>query len=288
VVLDADAIGHALLDQRPARDEVLARFGETILDRSAGGDGPPRIDRRALGALVFEHAGSLRDLERILHPRMRGTFERAIARAARKGQARAVVLDAAILFEAGWNDLCDRVVFVDAPEDQRRARLAAQRGWGPEVLAARERAQWPLDRKRTAADFILRNDAAPEALHEEAQRLWGQVTQAPSPARPPRPSRAGPARRGRTPRPPRRGEMNLPDPRAGLRADRPVAHRPRSSLTDGTEPESRSPSHRDLIPPHRRGRPGAEAAPPLCRAPASARSGRRVSGPSPSRFLCPS
>jgi dephospho-CoA kinase len=188
VVLDADAIGHALLEQRPARDAVLARFGPEVLIRAAvgdgDGDGPPRIDRRALGALVFAHPGSLRDLERILHPRMRRTFERAIARTARRGRALAVVLDAAILFEAGWDVLCDRVVFVDAPEDQRRARLAAQRGWSPEVLEARERAQWPLDRKRRAADLLLRNDSDRDALRPEAQRLWDQVTRVPSRPRP--------------------------------------------------------------------------------------------------------
>jgi dephospho-CoA kinase len=183
-VLDADAIGHALLDQRPARDEALARFGPGILVPSAGSVEPPRIDRRALGALVFEHPGALRDLERILHPRMRRTFERAIARAIRKGQARAVVLDAAILLEAGWNDLCDRVVFVETPEDQRRQRLAEQRGWSPETLAARERAQWPLDQKLHAADAVLRNDSGPEALPQEATRLWDQLLRGPGSPRP--------------------------------------------------------------------------------------------------------
>ena len=81
------------------------------------------------GTIVFGQPGALRRLEAILHPRMCRTFERAIARTVRRGQARAVVLDAAILLEAGWNTLCDRIVFVDAPRDQRLARLSAARGW---------------------------------------------------------------------------------------------------------------------------------------------------------------
>src|SRR5438105_238572 len=85
-VLDADAVGHALLQQRPARDRVLARFGAGILDRSGPADAPAPINRRALGAIVFQHPTSLRDLEAILHPRMRQTFARAIARAVRKGE----------------------------------------------------------------------------------------------------------------------------------------------------------------------------------------------------------
>jgi dephospho-CoA kinase len=214
-VLDADAIGHALLDQRPARDEVLDRFGPGVLDPSSGGDGPSRIDRRALGALVFGHPPALRDLEKILHPRMRRTFERAIARAMRKGEARGVVLDAAILLETGWNDLCDRVVFVDSPEDQRRVRLAGQRGWGPETLAARERAQWPLDQKRRAADVVLPNDSGPDALRQEATRLWDQLLRGSGPPRTLRPP-PGPSvrpRRDATASPP--GGGSIPSTRNG-------------------------------------------------------------------------
>ena len=173
-VLDADAIGHALLDQTPARDQVLKRFGPEILDRSGTGtdEAPARIDRRALGAIVFADPKLLKDLETILHPRMRRTFERAIERDIRNKKVPAVVLDAAVLFEAGWNALCDSVVFVDAPREQRLARLSADRGWNPEALDVRERAQKPLEAKRQQADHVLVNDADPEALREEVSRLW--------------------------------------------------------------------------------------------------------------------
>src|SRR4051794_3481849 len=102
VVIDADSVGHALLDQRPGRDLVVARFGPQILapsgeaEAEAATDGspspPPAIDRRTLGAIVFKQPSALRQLEAILHPRMRRTFERAIARTVRRGQARCVVI----------------------------------------------------------------------------------------------------------------------------------------------------------------------------------------------------
>jgi dephospho-CoA kinase len=222
-VLDADAVGHALLEQRPARDLVLERFGPAILDRSAPagadegtGPAPPRIDRRALGALVFNDAAALRALEAILHPRMRRTFERAIARAQRGGRARAVVLDAAILLEAGWNDLCDLVVFVDAPRDQRLARVAEQRGWTAEQLEARERAQWPAERKRERADVVLVNDSDPERLRAEIDaRVWGRIAQGPPASETsPRPPRE-PARTSRRRSPSPTGSRHRrPGPRA--------------------------------------------------------------------------
>ena len=168
-VIDADAVGHAVLRRRAVRDELAARFGAGILDPS----GP--IDRRALGAIVFADPEARRDLEAIVHPRMRRLFERAIDRAARRGEAKAVVLDAAILLEAGWDVLCDRIIFVAAPRDQRLARLAEQRGWTETVLQARERAQWPSDRKRARADAIVANDAGIDRLAEQIAQLWPRL-----------------------------------------------------------------------------------------------------------------
>jgi dephospho-CoA kinase len=186
-VLDADAVGHALLRQRPAREQVLRRFGPEVLD--ADGE----VDRRKLGALVFDDPPARRDLEAILHPKMRRTFEKAIARAVRRGEARAIVLDAAILLEVGWDDLCDLVAFVDASAEVRLGRLAAQRGWGPVEVEARERAQWPLDRKRAAADLTLTNDGDPAALAAEVDRLWARLAAPPPPSRrrPPEPAARG-------------------------------------------------------------------------------------------------
>jgi len=182
-VLDADAVGHALLQQSPARDLVYARFGDEVLDPAG------LIDRAALGAIVFSHPSARGDLEAILHPRMRKTFERAIGRAQRRGDVPAVVLDAAVLYEAGWSTLCDLAAFVDAPEDQRLARVAAQRGWTAEVLAAREAAQLPLDGKRSRAGLVVRNDAGPDELREQVDALWTRLQTPPRPK-----SRIGPRR----------------------------------------------------------------------------------------------
>ncbi|GIW86665.1 MAG: dephospho-CoA kinase [Isosphaeraceae bacterium] len=167
-VLDADAIGHALLDQPPTRQAILRRFGPSVLCP----DNPDKIHRPALAALVFNHPDQLRDLERILHPRMRLTFEKAIARTLRRHAAPAIVLDAAILFEAGWDDLCDVIWFIDTPRPLRLQRLAASRGWSPQTLQAREAAQWPLDQKKRAASAIIPNTGDTQQLHAHVARLW--------------------------------------------------------------------------------------------------------------------
>jgi dephospho-CoA kinase len=136
------------------------------------------IDRRALGAIVFNDPVARKSLESIVHPRMRRTFEKAIARVIRRGQARAVVLDAAILYEAGWNKLCDHVLYVEAPRELRLARLAAARGWDEVTLSARESAQWALVEKRGRAEFEVSNGSDQEALGPRVQRVWTSMLSA--------------------------------------------------------------------------------------------------------------
>lgn len=164
-VIDADTVGHALLDQRPVREQVVEAFGANILE-PAGSDEDlaARIDRRVLAAIVFKDAAALKTLEAILHPRMRHTFEKAIARVARQGQATAVVLDAAVLFEARWDGLCDHVLFLDAPRELRLARLKEQRGWDEGRLTEREAAQGPLDRKKERASLVVFNSGTTDEL----------------------------------------------------------------------------------------------------------------------------
>jgi dephospho-CoA kinase len=90
-----------------------------------------------------------------------------------------VVLDAAIMMEAGWDRLCDRLVFVEAPREERLRRVAPQRGWSAEELALREAAQLPLTEKRCRADHVLDNSASLDDLERQVDDLlarWGLAT----------------------------------------------------------------------------------------------------------------
>ena len=181
-VIDADAVGHELLEDPAIRDRVVERFGAGVVESARPGEsGSPRISRRALGAIVFHEAGARRDLESILHPAMRDRFLHTIRGLAREGGRPCIVLDAAVLLEAGWDDLCDRIAFVDAPRAVRLQRVGESRGWSEEALAARERSQWPLEEKRRRADWIIANDGTPARLEREADRLLGRLGADPSP-----------------------------------------------------------------------------------------------------------
>ncbi len=185
-VIDADAVGHELLTDPTIRARIVERSGPGVLETGDGSTRRPNpaISRRALGAVVFADPAALRDLEAILHPAMRERFRREIDRVACEGRAPCIVLDAAVLLEAGWHDLCDHVVYVDAPRDERLRRVAAARGWTVSMLEARERSQWPADRKRCRADWILGNDGDLDRLGRELDRLVARLRSMDAPVEP--------------------------------------------------------------------------------------------------------
>ena len=184
VAFSDDLAREAYLD--PAiRDQLLAWWGDRVLERrsgdAAGGGSAPSIDRRAVAEIVFASPDDRALLEGLVHPWIARRRE-ALFAAAPAG-TRALVIDAPLLHEAGLAGLCDRVIFVETPEEQRISRAQATRGWTPAELARREAAQWPLDRKRSLADHVVRNDGDPASLRAQVRAVLDEACPRPgSPA----------------------------------------------------------------------------------------------------------
>jgi dephospho-CoA kinase len=119
----------------------------------------------------FQQApGELAYLEQLTHPHIGRCLRERIVELSRAG-VRATVLDAAVMLKAGWDDACDRILFVDAPRDLRVAR-ARQRGWSEAEFAAREAAQESLDDKRSRADVVVDNSSTLENTCAQVERFW--------------------------------------------------------------------------------------------------------------------
>jgi dephospho-CoA kinase len=169
-IISGDDLAHAALRQPDIRDQVVARWGPGVLDEHG------QVHRRRLGAIVFADPDQRRALEALLHPRIVQRIQEEIAAARQDPAVRLIVLDAAVMLEAGWNGVCDRLVFVDAPPEVRRRRVHEQRGWTPEELAQRERWQLPLTDKAARADHVLENATTLDHLQRQVDALlhvWG-------------------------------------------------------------------------------------------------------------------
>ena len=155
-ILDADKIGHELLETLAVQEQVGNAFGTSIF-RPDG-----TIDRSELAKRVFDPTGaggrSLKQLEEILHPAIRRTIHEKIQQASRDVDA--FILDAALLLEAGWAAECDGLIFIETPRSIRLERVRKTRGWSEQELSRRESAQWSTERKREHADFVVDNSGA--------------------------------------------------------------------------------------------------------------------------------
>lgn len=170
-VVNADAIGHRLLGTPAVRRAIRARWGPGVFAAGA-------VDRAALGRLVFARKRELAALNAILHPRIRREMRRQVAAAADDPAVTAVVLDAAILFEAGWDDLCSAVVFVEAPAAERLRRVAVAKGWSRPDWRRRENAQISLDKKRRNSDHIVVNGSSVPRLRDQVRRTFLTIVHA--------------------------------------------------------------------------------------------------------------
>lgn len=171
-LIDGDGIGHELLTDCSVQSSIRERFGGSVFDENGA------IDRAILGRKVFgsgeQHRFARRDLEQILHPRIRNEIAERIERARGAGKVDAVILDAAVLIEAGWDDLCDAVVFVDTNYLQRLNRVVQNRDWDEAKLLARESSQLTLEEKRSAANVVIDNSGS---LEEAGGRLTEILTE---------------------------------------------------------------------------------------------------------------
>jgi dephospho-CoA kinase len=168
-LLDADRTGHAVLAEDVEVHYALReRWGDAVFTTDGS------VDRAEVARRVFSTSGTAeldrRFLENLLHPRIRRRLNQLRDQYAAAGKL-AVVLDAPVLLEAGWGPMCNIVLMINASREQRLLR-ARQRGWTEAEFERREQAQWPIEDKRRAADFMINNDASEHELRQSVQEFW--------------------------------------------------------------------------------------------------------------------
>ena len=134
------------------------------------------MDRKKLGAIVFADPKSLKRLNAIMHPRIRDEIERRIK--GLEGQGRGlVVVEAALLLEAGWASLVDEVWVTAASEESTIQRLRSRNGMDEQAIRSRIASQMPQGRRLRSADVTIQNDGDLEDLRLTVTQLWASRLQ---------------------------------------------------------------------------------------------------------------
>ena len=168
-IIDADSIAHEQLNS--CVSEVAAEFGDEVLN---GG----KIDRKKLGALVFNDAEKLKILEQILHPKIRLEI---LSRAAKLESAgRTYFVDIPLFFERrdAYKEF-SRVAVVYAPKDTLISRVMKRNELGYDAAKRRVELQIDIEQKRAAANFAIENTGDFENLKSETLKFLSEISSKP-------------------------------------------------------------------------------------------------------------
>lgn len=168
-VSDADEAARAVVEPgEPALAAIAAAFGEGVLQP----DG--RLDRPALGRIVFGQPDKLRQLEGILHPAIRRHMQAEMEQAERERPERLVVADIPLLYETGQDAAYDGVLVVYVPADVQLERLIKRSGMDETEARRRIGLQLDLEEKKRRADWVIDNSGSEQETMRQAERFLAE------------------------------------------------------------------------------------------------------------------
>lgn len=171
-VIDADQLARQALDQSETREQLVNWWGLQVLNKQG------RVDRHAVGQIVFADPDQLHRLEQLIHPQVHRARHKLIQQYQQDAEFVAIVEDCPLLFETGLDKHCDKIIFIKVSRENRLRRLAESRGWSDQELARREKNQLGLDKKAQKADYIIMNDAGEDECLSQVRRVLSQILQA--------------------------------------------------------------------------------------------------------------
>ena len=164
-VIEADKVGHLLLKRKKVKERLVRAFGRSILDERG------EVVRKNLRGIVFKDRKKLTQLNRILHPLMAEEMKKMISSSPRP----LIVVDAAVLFEAGWQSLVDKVLVVTSSFETQMRRIKETTNLSLEELEGIMQAQLPQEEKVKRADYVIENEGSLDELESKVKKLWEEV-----------------------------------------------------------------------------------------------------------------
>lgn len=174
-IVNADRLGHEAIEPGgPAYEAVVAEFGREIVAES--GDDSGHIVRPRLAAMVFGHPQRLERLNQIVHPAIVELAERQCRAFLRRQPRGILVVDAALLFEAGMTGRLQKIVVVDCDPELQVERFVARGLGNAEEARRRIAAQWPRADKLARADYVLDSSGTMEQTVARAEQLYEELS----------------------------------------------------------------------------------------------------------------
>lgn len=168
LIIDADLIARQVVAKKSSGlKQIVAKFGGEILTASG------ELDRKKLGKLVFSNKELLKALTDITGPLIRAEILREIE-AAKKAQVKLVVLDIPLLFETGYQTLCDKVMVVTIPSKLQLERVMKRDNLSAAEARKRIANQLPASRRNELADVLIDNSKSVAETYQQVLK-WLKI-----------------------------------------------------------------------------------------------------------------
>lgn len=152
-IVEADKLAHTLMEPgQSIYNEIVKNFGREILKEKA----PYEIDRQKLGSIVFSNKDKLKLLDSISHPAVKKNILWQIETKKAEG-VKLFVIEAALLIQDGYKEICDEIWYVWVSKEERIKRLAKQRGYTKSKCISMFNSQEDDDYYKKYADFTINN-----------------------------------------------------------------------------------------------------------------------------------
>lgn len=164
-IIEADKVGHFLMEPGGAcYYGIVEKFGSSILN------GDQTINREKLGKIVFADESLLKELNKIVHPRVKSQIVSEIAKERAYHRTELFVIEAALLLEDHYEVICDELWYIDTDADVRAARLKQSRGYDDEKIAGIMANQKSPEEFRKACQAVIDNSGSLERTKEQIDR----------------------------------------------------------------------------------------------------------------------
>ncbi|MGB9695022.1 MAG: dephospho-CoA kinase [Caldisericaceae bacterium] len=165
-VIDMDRVGKEIQDTnyKNVVSIISATFGDTVIQDK-------KINRKLLATLVFTDTQQLAKLNEIMIPLMTEKLNDMLSQYRQK-RAKIVVIDAAILFEAGWDEIADEIWVVYTSEETQLSRLMEREHIDESAALSRIRSQMGIGEKIKRADVVIDNSGSLDKVRREVRELW--------------------------------------------------------------------------------------------------------------------
>lgn len=165
-ILEADRIAHRLMEPgQSAYQKIVSRFTDRIL----APDGT--IDRKKMAETVFSDPVQLEELNGIVHPEVKHDILSVIEQERRQGRIKLLVIEAALLIEDGYKEICDEMWYVYTSQEMRIRRLMNSRGYSREKCEAVMRQQSSEAFYRGNCDAVIENNGDLTETREQITHL---------------------------------------------------------------------------------------------------------------------